>query len=76
MNIEMQIPVNLLKEGNGFIAYTPVFDISTSASTLGKVKSRFSEAVQLFVENLVKMGRLEPVLLNLGRKKATPCSSA
>jgi predicted RNase H-like HicB family nuclease len=69
MNIEMQIPVNILKEGNRFIAYTPVFDLSTSAPTLQKVKARFSEAVQLFVEDLVKMGTLDSVLSDLGWKK-------
>lgn len=63
------IPVSFFKEGNAYIAYCPVLDLSTSASTFEKVKKRFSEAVEIFFEELVDMGTLDEVLANFGWTK-------
>ena len=63
------IPVSFFKEGNAYIAYCPILDLSTSASTFEKVKERFSEAVEVFFEELVDMGTLDEVLANLGWTK-------
>lgn len=63
------IPVSFFKEGKAYIAYCPVLDLSTSASTFEKVKERFSEVVELFFEELVDMGTLDEVLANLGWTK-------
>ncbi len=63
------IPVSFFKEGDAYIAYCPILDLSTSASTFEKVKGRFSEAVEIFFEELVDMGTLDDVLANLGWTK-------
>lgn len=65
----ISIPVNFLKEGNSFVAYTPVLDLSTSADTYEKAQKRFSEVVQIFFEELVEMGTLDEVLSSLGWEK-------
>ncbi len=59
-----------LREGKGFVAYTPALDLSTSASTLAKAKNRFAEAVEIFIEECHRMGTLESVLEDLGWKKS------
>jgi predicted RNase H-like HicB family nuclease len=63
------IPVSFFKEGDAYIAYCPILDLSTSASTFKKVKERFSEVIEVFFEELVDMGTLDEVLANLGWTK-------
>lgn len=65
------IPVSFFKEGDAYIAYCPVLDLSTSASTFEKVKGRFSQVVEIFFEELVDMGTLDNVLGNLGWTKTS-----
>ena len=69
MNFNVSIPVSFFKEGNAYIAYCPVLDLSTSASTFEKVKKRFEQVVDVFFEELVDMGTLDDVLANLGWTK-------
>jgi hypothetical protein len=64
------LPVMFLREGKQFVAYTPALDLSTCASTLVKVKNRFAEAVEIFIEECYSMGTLESVLEDLGWKKS------
>ncbi|MEK7624310.1 MAG: hypothetical protein AAB404_01095 [Patescibacteria group bacterium] len=66
----VNIPVSVLKEGNKFVAYSPVFDLSTSGDDYNEVKKRFKEIVGIFLEELVKKGTLEESLLDLGWRKA------
>lgn len=63
------IPVSFFKEGDTYIAYCPILDLSTSAATFEKVKKRFSEVIEIFFEELVAMGTLDEVLSNLGWTK-------
>ena len=67
--IEATIPVSIFKEGDYFVAHTPVLDISTSAKTFAEVKRRFHEAVDIFFEELSKKGTLNDVLEELGWTK-------
>lgn len=65
----VNIPVSVLKEGNKFIAYSPVFDLSTSGKNYNEVKKRFKEIVGIFLEELIKKGTLEEALMDLGWRK-------
>ena len=67
--IDLKIPVSILKEGNRFIAYTPVLDLSTSGKSIKSVKKNFSEIVQIFFDELSKKGTLGDVLTDLGWRK-------
>jgi len=67
----VNLPVTFLKEGNKVIAHTPVLDLSTCGNTLEQAKKRFAEALHIFIDELVKMGTLEDVLLDYGWKKAS-----
>ncbi len=65
----LNLPVSFIRESNQFVAYTPALDLSTSGATLEDVKKNFTEAVELFFEEIIAMGTLEDVLLDLGWKK-------
>jgi len=60
------VPVSIFKEGKSFVAYTHVLDLFTSADTLVDVKKRFVEIVNLFFDELDKMGTTTEVLESLG----------
>ena len=63
------MPVNVLKEGKKFVAYTPALDLSTVGDSLEEVKCNFEEAVNLFFEETVEMGTLEQAMEELGWEK-------
>jgi predicted RNase H-like HicB family nuclease len=69
MKFKAQVPVTILKEDKVFIAYSPVLDLSTSGKTFSQVRRRFSEAVQIFFEELNQAGTLDEVLTDLGWTK-------
>ena len=66
---KLQLPVIFFKEGKQIIAYTPALDLSTFGKTLEEAQRRFSEVVEIFFEELVKMGTLEEVLEECGWEK-------
>ena len=67
--IDTKIPVSFYKEGNQFIAYCPALDISTCADTFEEAQKNFVELLDIFINETVKMGTLEEVLLECGWKK-------
>lgn len=66
LKMTVGLPVSIFKEGKNYVAFTPVLDLSTSASTYEKAKQRFNEAVAIFLEETIKQGTLEENLKNLG----------
>lgn len=66
---DVSLPVNILKEGKVFVAYTPALDLSTVGDTFDEVKKKFEEAVQLFMDELVQEGKLEQAMEELGWQK-------
>ena len=65
-NVNYRLPVVLMHEGNYFVAYTPALDLSVQGKTKVQVQERFGEAVQLFFEELHRMGTMNEVLEELG----------
>lgn len=65
----VNLPVSFLKESDQFVAYTPALDLSTSGETLEEAKKNFTEAVEIFFDEIISMGTFEEVLLDLGWKK-------
>ena len=66
---EINVPISVFKEGKTYVAYSPVLDLSTCGKTYAEVQERFAEAVELFFEELVRLGTLGEVLSDLGWKK-------
>lgn len=69
IKIKTKLPVSIFREGDSFIAYTPALDMSTSGKSYSEVKKRFSELVEIFLEEIIKSGDLNAVLSNLGWEK-------
>ncbi len=70
VNFQASLPVSILKEGKRFIAYSPALDISTSGKSHAEARRRFTEAVQIFFEEIMRVGTLEKSLTELGWKKS------
>lgn len=70
LNLEFNLPVSFLKEGNKYIAYTPALDLSTSGRSYQQAKKRFEELVNIFFEDIIESGTVEEVLTNLGWQKS------
>ncbi len=68
-SIVYNLPVSFLGESEQFVAYTPALDLSTFGATLEEAKNNFTEAVGIFFDEIIEMGTLEDVLLDLGWKK-------
>ena len=62
----LDLPVSFIKEASQFVAWTPALDLSTVGFTLAEAKKNFTEAVEIFFEELILAGTLEDVLLDLG----------
>jgi len=67
----VNLPVVFLKEGAKYIAYTPALDLSTCGNTFDQAKRRFQEVLQIFIDELIKMGTLEEVLGECGWRKSS-----
>ena len=64
--LSLKVPVQIFKEGKTFVAHSPVLDVATSAASFELVKKRFTEAVQIFFEELRDLGTTDEVLSGLG----------
>jgi predicted RNase H-like HicB family nuclease len=67
---QAELAVTFLREGDGFVAYSPALDLSTCGNTFEQAKKRFVEALEIFIEECQKMGTLGSVLEDLGWKKS------
>jgi len=67
--VSVNLPMQIFKEGQEFIAYCPALDISTSAPSLEEVQKMFSELVRIFIDEVIEMGTIDKVLTQCGWKK-------
>ncbi len=68
-DIEVRVPVLFFEEGNKVIAYSPAFDLSSCGDTEEGARSRFVEAVAIFLREISRMGTLNEVLEECGWRK-------
>lgn len=61
--------MSVLKEGEAFIAYTPVLELATVGKTFEEAKLHFEEAVNIFFEEIIEKGTIDEVLGDLGWQK-------
>lgn len=59
---ENSLPVSIFKERDTFIACVPMLDLSTCGKTFQEAQKRLEEAVDLFMEELARMGTTDEVL--------------
>lgn len=58
-----------MKEKGRYIAYTPALELSSHGKTPHDAKRNFSEALDLFLEELIGMGTVDKALTDLGWSK-------
>ncbi len=68
---ELVLEIDVYKEGDTFIAYSPALRISTYAKSIEKVKERFTHLVDIFFDELKEKGTTKEVLAECGWKIAT-----
>ena len=66
---QFTLPLTIFREGQYFIAHTPLLNLSVQGKTEPEVKKRFTDAVVLFFEDLEEMGTTKEVLFELGWKR-------
>ncbi len=69
--IGTKLKIAFYKEDGQFIAYCPALDISTAGDTMEEARKNFEELFNVFLEETIKMGTLENVLLECGWKKVS-----
>jgi hypothetical protein len=63
---ELDLTMQLWKEGPTYIAYAPELDVSSCGRTANQAKAHLREAVSLFLEEAAKRGTLADILTECG----------
>jgi hypothetical protein len=58
-----------MKEKGRYIAYTPALELSSTGTTPARAQENFSEALDLFFDELLAHGSLDQALRDLGWQK-------
>lgn len=66
---QSKLSVVFFKENGKFVAYCPALDLSSCGNTFEQAKDRIAEAVDIFLQETIKMGTLEDILQDCGWKK-------
>jgi predicted RNase H-like HicB family nuclease len=71
--INISLDIFYLNEDGIFTAYCPALELSSYGSSIRDAQAAFDEALEIFVDETIKKGTLEKVLLKLGwTLKAVP----
>lgn len=65
----VKIQIQLMREGNTIVVYSPAFDLSGYGNTAKEAKKDFDAALKIFIEETTAHGTLEKALEELGWKK-------
>ncbi|MCX6600446.1 MAG: hypothetical protein NT025_02655 [bacterium] len=63
---KVHVPVVIFQEGEYFVAYCPVLELSSYGQSENEAKRAFAEALKIFIKETEKKGTLEKILLDLG----------
>ncbi len=69
MKRNVSLPVFIIKEHNYFVAYTPALDFAATGDSIESAKKSFSEAINIFFDDIENKGTLENVLQEFGWRK-------
>ena len=64
--VSADVLVMIGKEGEYYVAYCPALNVSSFGKTLEEAKEYFTDAVDVFIKDVIKRGTLEKCLLELG----------
>jgi hypothetical protein len=73
--LTIRLYVEMIKEGEYFVAHCPALELSSYGKDEGTAKKRFGEELEIFFEETLQKGTLEKYLLKMGwtlRKRPVP----
>ncbi|MBI4668224.1 MAG: hypothetical protein HY747_03410 [Elusimicrobia bacterium] len=70
LKLNGNLPIDVLREGNAFIAYCPVLDLPAAGKTYEDALKKFDLICAAFVEEMAKAGTLENYLAEMGWAKS------
>ncbi|MGE0085298.1 MAG: type II toxin-antitoxin system HicB family antitoxin [Desulfococcaceae bacterium] len=66
LGFELNLPITVFKEDDGFVSYCPLLDVSSQGDTQEEAKENLAEAVTGFMISCYEMGTLSNVLKECG----------
>jgi len=66
ITINMNIPVEVKKEGDVYVAFCPVLDIASQGCSGQEARDNLAEAISLFFLTCIEMGTFSDVLKQCG----------
>ncbi len=63
---EIDFTVQVWKEGQTYVSYSPELDISSCGDSMSEARARLREAVSLFLEECSRLGTLAAILAEAG----------
>ncbi|MBI5405764.1 hypothetical protein HY972_01890 [Candidatus Kaiserbacteria bacterium] len=67
--LELNLPVSFIQEGERVVVYTPALDIPTTGKDEAEAKQRFGELVAIFFKDIIENNTVDAVLSDLGWHK-------
>ncbi len=64
--MEIDLTMQIWKEGNMYVSYSPELDVSSCGRTSDEAKKNLHEAVEAFLEEAEHMGTLQEILEEAG----------
>jgi len=65
MNVKYNLSVSIIKEGDKYVVYSSALDLSTCGKNIAEAKKSFTEASQLFFEEIIADGTMKEALSDL-----------
>ena len=65
-SLEIEVEVLLVKEGDYWVSYAPSLKLSSYGDSQAEAKKGFSEALGIFIDDTMKKGTLERLLIEYG----------
>jgi hypothetical protein len=69
--INANIPVLYMKEGDIFVCYSPAFDLAAHGDSFEDAEKSFAVTLQIFIEEVTKKGTWDKVFEEYGWKRKT-----
>lgn len=67
-NIEVNLQLFMMKQGDYYVAYAPALELSAYGSTMEEAQKDFRQVLHIFLEETTETHTLTDVLLDLGWK--------
>jgi predicted RNase H-like HicB family nuclease len=65
-SLEIEVEVLLVKEGEYWVSYAPSLKLSSYGDSQAEAKKGFAEALTIFIDETMKKGTLERLLIDYG----------